>query len=61
MANLRQLLKEYLELDTKTIEEVINQCNAEWSAIVYQKLPDEQASEIMEQILGIPDWTKTRP
>lgn len=59
--NLRQLLKEYLELNEKTIEEFIAQFEAEWQALLHQVLPDEKAAELTEKLLGIPDWTKNRP
>lgn len=61
MANLRHLLKEYVELRDNEIEEFISQFEAEWYALMALKLPDDQAAEVMEQLLGTKDWTKTKP
>ena len=61
MANLRHLLKEYLELNDRDIESVISQFQGEWQALFAQTLPDDQAAEVIEKLLGIPDWTKTKP
>ncbi len=61
MANLRQLLVEYAELDKHTVDEIIVQCEAEWAPLIYQRLSDEQASELIEKLIGIPDWTKAKP
>jgi hypothetical protein len=59
--NLRHLLKEYLELDDRTIDGFIDQFKEDWAAVLAQKLPDEEAANVLERLLGIPDWTKPKP
>lgn len=61
MANLRQLLKEYLELSDPVIDGFIAEFETDWYALMAQKLPDDEAADIMEKLLGIPDWTEAKP
>lgn len=53
--DLRRLLKEYLELNNNDIEIFIRQFEKEWYTIIAERLPDVEAAEVMEKLLGKKD------
>lgn len=53
-------MKEYLELKDTTIEEFIAVFEEEWKAIIANITSDQKAAEVVEELLGTPDWTKNR-
>ena len=58
LATLQKVLKEYLELGDADIAAVVSQVQDEWYRIMALHYSDKDAAEIMQDILGVPDWTK---
>jgi len=57
---LREVLKQYLELDSTTIEDFIQQFEADWKAVIGQVLTEEQTTELLGKLLGEPNSIKSR-
>jgi hypothetical protein len=49
-----------LELDDTTIEDFVVIFEAEWQAVLANVTTDQKAAEVVERLLGTPDWTKRR-
>lgn len=53
MASLRQILREYLELDDKTVEAVVDLVIEDWSMIILNIAEEESIAEnAIKEIIG---------
>lgn len=60
MTDLRQLLREYLELDETTIEDFVIEFEDDWKKYIASKTTDRKAADILETLLGTPNWIKEK-
>ncbi len=58
LSNLQQVLKEYLELPDADINSVVTILKDDWSSKLAQRVPDIDAAALLEELLGVPDWTQ---
>lgn len=52
MPSLKHLMKEYLEIDDKTIEQFIDLLIEDWVLVLSKELSDDKAEEILDQLIG---------
>jgi hypothetical protein len=53
-------MREFFELGEADIDEFVAIFEDEWYAILANITSDDKAAEVMERLLGTPDWTKRR-